>query len=143
MSFYHILLKITFITPPEALRIPKSEVRICEASERKRNKTRERLPKPERSEDFIRETDFIAKRFHPPKVDIINHNLAPLNYDFVISVIISITRPANDIPTPAISLFEGLFFVNILIMVEIIITPPVTKGYCAEAGIEARAISRR
>ena len=49
--------------------------------ERKRNKTRERLPKPEGREDFIRETDFIAMRFLPPKVDFINHNLAQLNYD--------------------------------------------------------------
>ena len=51
--------------------------------------------------------------------------------------------PVKDRQTAHISFFAGFRFVNAAMAVETMITPPVTKGYCTDAGNTAREIKSK
>ena len=51
------------------------------------------------------------------------------------------TSAANATATEIISLFDGLFFITKQARVEKMMTPPVTIGYCTDAGTNASAMT--
>lgn len=55
----------------------------------------------------------------------------------------SASIPTNASTTERISFFEGLFLPKKQMIVETIITPPVTMGYCTDASTCIRAITSR
>ena len=54
----------------------------------------------------------------------------------------SASKPTNDRMTEIISFLDGFDPIIALITVEAMITPPVIKGYCADAGSEASEMRR-